>query len=443
MYRFVYEQLKKWKADKNKKPLVFQGARQVGKTYLITQFGKKEYQDFIYLNFEQDEALSDLFAGNLQVENILKKISLYIGKKIKSDNTLLFFDEIQAAPRVLTSLKYFQEAASEYHIIAAGSLLGVSVAKQGSFPVGKVNFMYMYPMNFMEYLLANGQNLLVEELTTRQEISNFPEPIHNKLIEYYKEYLFVGGMPEVVKTYVQKKDVQEVRKIQNELLAAYRRDFSKYADAKQAVKTLELWQSIPFQLARENKKFKYSDVRKNARAAVYEQTIEWLKGAGLINVAYNISAAKLPLSGYTDYSKFKIYFSDTGLLGAMLNLSSKIIIEPDTFFKQYNGAFIENYVAQELVCADWSLYYWTSKSDAEVDFILEKENKLYPMEVKSGTSLNLKSLQSYALKYNPDILFRVSPRNFITRAKFVNIPLYALTPVLYNWKRNRLKIMNN
>ncbi|MCF6241754.1 MAG: DUF4143 domain-containing protein [Bacteroidales bacterium] len=250
-------------------------------------------------------------------------------------------------------------------------------------------------------------------------------------------------MPEAVKTYVQKKDVGKVRKIQNELLAAYHRDFSKYAGTRQAVKTSELWQSIPFQLARENKKFKYGAVRKNSRAADYEQTIEWLKGAGLINVAYNISTAKLPLSGYTDYSKFKIYFPDTGLLGAMLNLSSKIIVEPDTVFKQYNGAFIENYVAQELTCAAWPLYYWTSKSDAEVDFILEKENKLYPMEVKSGTSLNLKSLQSYASKYNPELLFRASPRNFITRGNFINIPLYALMPVLKNWKQSGLKIENH
>jgi predicted AAA+ superfamily ATPase len=428
--RKLYKQLINWKNNPKRKPLILQGARQVGKTYLVSQFGKQEYQQFIYLNFEQTLDLSSLFLENLIPENIIENISLYLGKKIDHANTLLFFDEIQAAPKALTSLKYFYEQAPEYHIIAAGSLLGVSVGKSISFPVGKVNFLQMYPMNFSEYLTALGEEQLAQKIATLDTIQAFPEIIHNKLLKYYKQYLYIGGMPEVVKSYIETRDISEVRLIQKELLEAYKRDFSKYTDKNQAVKTAELWQSIPYQLAKENKKFKYSEVRKKARASTFEQTIEWLKGAGLINTAYNISTPKLPLSGYADYSKFKIYLLDTGLLGAMLNLSSKMIIEPGAIFKEYNGAFIENYVAQELTAQEISpLFYWTSKSYAEVDFIIEKHHKILPLEVKSGTNLNLKSLQNYAAKYKPAYIFRTSPRNFVQSNQFINIPLYAVSAI--------------
>jgi predicted AAA+ superfamily ATPase len=428
--RQLYKQLIKWKNNPNRKPLILQGARQVGKTYLVSEFGKKEYQQFIYLNFEQTLELSSLFLDDLIPENIIENISLYLGKKIDHANTLLFFDEIQAAPKALTSLKYFYEQAPEYNIIAAGSLLGVSVGKTISFPVGKVNFLQMYPMNFSEYLTALGEETLAQKIATLHSIQAFPELLHNKLIRHYKLYLYIGGMPEVVKSYIETKDISETRRIQKELLEAYKRDFSKYTEKNQAIKTAEVWQSIPYQLAKENKKFKYSDVRKKARASTFEQTIEWLKGAGLINTEYNISILKLPLSGYADYSKFKIYLLDTGLLGAMLNLSSKMIIEPEAIFKEYNGAFIENYVAQELTAQEiFPLFYWTSKSDAEIDFIIEKDNKILPLEVKSGTNLNLKSLQSYIAKYKPAYVFRTSPRNFVQSNNFINIPLYAISAI--------------
>jgi predicted AAA+ superfamily ATPase len=428
--RQLYKQLIKWKNNPNRKPLILQGARQVGKTYLVSEFGKKEYQQFIYLNFEQTLELSSLFLDDLIPENIIENISLYLGKKIDHANTLLFFDEIQAAPKALTSLKYFYEQAPEYNIIAAGSLLGVSVGKTISFPVGKVNFLQMYPMNFSEYLTALGEETLAQKIATLHSIQAFPELLHNKLIRHYKLYLYIGGMPEVVKSYIETKDISETRRIQKELLEAYKRDFSKYTEKNQAIKTAEVWQSIPYQLAKENKKFKYSDVRKKARASTFEQTIEWLKGAGLINTEYNISIPKLPLSGYADYSKFKIYLLDTGLLGAMLNLSSKMIIEPEAIFKEYNGAFIENYVAQELTAQEiFPLFYWTSKSDAEIDFIIEKDNKILPLEVKSGTNLNLKSLQSYIAKYKPAYVFRTSPRNFVQSNNFINIPLYAISAI--------------
>ena len=433
MKREIYKKLLDWKNKKQRKPLILQGARQVGKTYIIKEFGNKEYNNFYYFNFEQNKNLESLFNEDLNPNNIIENLSIYIGEKIKSENTLIFFDEIQVAEKVLTSLKYFQEQANEFHIVAAGSLLGVSVAKASSFPVGKVNFMKMYPMNFYEFLMAIDEELLLEKIKNLNFEDTLAEPIHEKLLKYFKIYLFTGGMPEVVKTYIEEKDFTLTRDIQIEILEAYKRDFSKYTDKKQTIKTSELWQSIPYQLAKENKKFKYSDVKKNARALTFEQTIQWLKDAGLIHLAYNISTPKIPLSAYSDYSKFKIYLLDTGLLAAMLNISAKMILEPEKIFKEFNGAFIENFVAQELSSSNLSpLFYWTSKSDAEVDFILELNDNIYPLEVKSGTSLNTKSLQSYNAKYKPKLLFRTSPRNLIKRENFINIPIYMVKNLLEN-----------
>jgi uncharacterized protein len=344
----------------------------------------------------------------------------------------LFFDEIQAEPKVLTSLKYFNEEAPEFHIIAAGSLLGVSIGKETSFPVGKVNFMTLYPMSFSEYLIASGEEALVIEMGSMINDEIFPEIIHNKLLTYLKLYMFLGGMPEVLNEYLQNKDISVARQIQNEILEAYKRDFSKYTDKNQALKTSETWNSIPYQLAKENKKFKYSLINKNSRSISYEHSIEWLNKAGLIHLVQNISIPKLPLSGYADNSKFKIYLNDTGLLGAMLKLTSSIIIEPTELFSEFNGAFTENYVANQFIYNQISnLYYWTSKSDAEVDFIIEENNTIHPIEVKSGMSRNKKSLISYSEKYNPKLIFRLSPRNFIRQNNFINIPLYAINRIFH------------
>ncbi len=436
MKRSIYDKLISWKNDGKRKPLLLQGARQVGKTYLINEFGHKEYTDVIYLNFEQNPELSSLFLNELKPEKIITNISLYLGRKITFDDTLIFFDEIQAVPKALTSLKYFCEETPEYHIISAGSLLGISVGKESSFPVGKVNFMTLYPMSFLEYLYAFGEKLLADTLLSKTQVEPFTELLHEKLLSHLKLYLFLGGMPEVLQDYSDNKDINSVRKIQNEILEAYKRDFSKYTERSQAIKTSELWNSIPYQLAKENKKFKFSDVRKKARAATFEQTIEWLRKTGLINVVYNISTPKLPLEGYADYSKFKIYLLDSGLLGAMLNLSSDIIIKPIDIFSEYNGAFIENFVASELISSEHKdLFYWTSKSDAEVDFIFQKGNNIYPLEVKSGFNRNIKSLRSYADKYKPKLIYRCSPRNFLQHDNFVNIPLYAVF-TLRNLRQN-------
>jgi len=427
MKRALYNQLIIWKNNPTRKPLLLQGARQVGKTYLVNTFGKNEYTNYIYLNFEQDSNLHNLFTGNLDPHLIISNLSLYIGKKIEREDTLLFFDEIQALPSALTSLKYFYEKWPELNIIAAGSLLGVSVGKGSSFPVGKVNFMTLYPMQFTEYLIAFGEELVVEKLMEAKSLDMFPEIIHDKLLSHLKSYLYLGGMPEVLQSYLTEKDITKARAIQNDILNAYQRDFSKYTEKTQAIRTSELWNSIPNQLAKENKKFKYGDVRKNARSKMYEQTIEWLKNAGLIHLAYNIQSPKIPLAAYADYTKFKIFLLDTGLLGAMLNLTPDIIIKPNELFTEYNGAFIENFVASELVHSENNeLYYWTSMSDAEVDFVLQIKNEVYPLEVKSGTSRNLKSIRSYADKYKPKYIFRTSPRSFSQNNEFINVPLYSV-----------------
>jgi uncharacterized protein len=432
MKRSAYKQLVDWKRSKNRKPLIVQGARQVGKTYLVNEFGETEYSNYIYLNFEQDSRLETFFSSGFIPETIITNISLYIGKKITPDNTLLFFDEIQAAPKVLSSLKYFQEQAPEFHIIAAGSLLGVSIGKESSFPVGKVNFITIYPMSFIEYMIAFGEDLIVEKISTISNPEPLPDAIHEKLISQFKLFLFLGGMPEVIQDYLINKDIESVRKIQNEILEAYKRDFSKYTEKDQAIKVSGFWNSIPRQLAKENKKFKYNDIRKGARASNFEQSVEWLRKAGLINVVYNISVPKMPISAYADYSKFKVYLHDVGLLAASLNISSKLIISPTEIFNEFNGAFIENFVAQELrFYKNEQLHYWTSKSDAEVDFVIESDNSIFPVEVKSGLNRNIKSLRSYSDKYKPKRIFRLSPRNLIQNNDFINIPLYA-TKVLMN-----------
>ncbi len=428
MKRNAYNDLLEWKNAEIRKPLLLQGARQVGKTFLVREFGKKEYDDLVYLNFEQIPDLKDLFSTSLIPSELIHNISLFIGRKISAKHTLIVFDEIQNAPNALTSLKYFHEEAPEFHIIGAGSLLGVSVGKSNSFPVGKVSFMTLYPMSFYEYLIAVGEELLATSIRNKHDFSSIPTVLHEKLLKLVKLYFFLGGMPEVIQTYIQTNDTQTARKVQLDILDAYARDFSKYAAKSQAIKTSEVWNSLPYQLAKENKKFKFSDVKKKARLSTYEQTIEWLKKAGLIHVVYNIKTAKLPLSGYADHSKFKIYLMDTGLLGAMLKLTSKTIVLGDALFSGYNGAFTENFVANELIVnGDFDLYYWTSGNMAEVDFIVQRDNFIIPIEVKSGYGKNLKSLRSFQTKYHSKRIMRISPRNFMQADDFSNLPLYAIS----------------
>lgn len=424
MKRTLYQNLLEWKVSHRRKPLLLQGARQVGKTWLINEFGKTAYKTYIYLNFEQTPNLKSLFVNELSPRKIIENIGLLLGKKVNYEDTLICFDEIQNCQEALTSLKYFQEQAPEYHLIAAGSLLGVSLGKTSSFPVGKVNFLTLYPLSFAEYLAAIGEDFLLEKGAVLQTL---PEVLHEKMLELLKMYFFLGGMPEVLADYIQNQDIRAARQIQNDILKAYQRDFSKYSNPSQALKVTEVWQSIPFQLAKENKKFTYNDVKNNARAAMYEQSIEWLKNAGLIHIVPQIRTAKLPISGYADYDKFKIYILDTGLLGALLNLQSDIILKPNELFLEYNGAFVENYTCLELLkTLEQDVFYWSSGREAEVDFVFQWANDIYPLEVKSGLNRNTKSLRVYADKFKPKRLLRASPRNFVQSEEFTNLPLYGL-----------------
>jgi uncharacterized protein len=427
MKRKAYSDLLKWKSSKSRKPLLLQGARQVGKTYLVNEFANNEYSEFFYFNFEKKPDLIPLFKGSLDPAEIIQKLSLYMGKKISSKETLIFFDEIQVCPEAITSLKYFYESAPQYHLIAAGSLLGVSVGKSGSFPVGKVNFMTLYPMSFTEFLSAFDDELASEYISLGK-LEKIDEVNHNRLNEKFRLYLYLGGMPEVLQSYKDNKDIIECRNIQKDILKAYKNDFSKYAHPEQAVRTAEVWDSLPYQLSKENKKFRFSEVAKNARSSTYGLTITWLKNAGLVYPAYNVSVPKIPLSGYSDKSKFKLYMLDTGLMSATLGLRSEMILEPNLLFSEYNGAFIENFIASEITRSGVEeLFYWTSEGKAEVDFLILSSNKIYPLEVKSGSSRNLKSLRVYETLYKPEKVIRTSPRIFSYEKEFLNIPLYAIS----------------
>jgi predicted AAA+ superfamily ATPase len=427
MERLAYQTLKMWKDSPLRKPLVVQGARQVGKTFLLKSFGEKEYQNMVYLNFEENPELRRLFEGSLTPEKVIQNISAYMAKPVTTGNTLLFFDEIQVCPKALTSLKYFYEQAPEYHIVAAGSLLGVSVGKTSSFPVGKVHFLHLYPLSFFEFLQAINEQKLVATILEKDKVDALPDILHNKLTELLRMYLYTGGMPEVVVHYIRTQDLLKIRELQKDILQAYERDFSKYTTSTVSIRVSEIWQSIPAQLARENKKFKYSEIKKGGRASQFESAVEWLRGAGLLYVSNCVTTATLPLSGFTDHSRFKVYCLDCGLLGAMLNIPPKNAVLEQTIFSEYNGAFTENFIATELAPKNENkLFYWLSEGVAEVDFLVEYNQDILPLEVKSGMKRNVKSLWIYEKKFNPKHIFRCSPRNFEISGKFVNIPLYAI-----------------
>ena len=424
MERVQYKKLVAWKNETYRKPLILQGARQAGKTWLIKKFGRNEYNDFVYLNFELFPELNALFEDNLQPGYIIANLSLYLGIRIESEDTLICFDEIQLCPKALTSLKYFYEMAPEYHIISAGSLLGISIGKESSFPVGKVSFLDIRPMNFYEFLVAGGNKNLAKHIKENNDIN---EVLHSKLDYLLKQFLYIGGMPEVVHAYLIKKDVNLARQRQIEIIKSYENDFSKYSDKNTSVKISEVWKSLPYQLARENKKFKYRDVKHKGRSSMYDETIHWLENAGLIHIVSQIRNAKLPLTGYEDSSKFKIYLLDTGLLCAMLKIDSAIILKPNALFSEYYGAIIENYVCKELISEnDVDLHYWQSDYQAEVDFVFQYGNQIIPLEVKSGTNRNIKGLRSFESKYKVENIYRTSPRKYEKRGNFTNFPLYFI-----------------
>lgn len=430
MERNFYQKLVQWKHSTHRKPLVLRGARQVGKTYLLTEFAKREYPDFIYLNFDEEPHFTSFFKENLSPERIIKDLSIYFNKTIQPEKTLIIFDEIQECPEALGSLKYFCEKANGYHVATAGSLLGVKLSQ--GFPVGKVNFLDLAPLTFFEFLDAVGETSLKNLLLELKEPLAITEIFHDKLTKLLKYYLVIGGMPEVVATWIKEESFLRVREIQREILDAYLLDFAKHAPKEDVIKIMSVWESIPNQLAKENKKFIFSAVRESARAKSYETSIQWLKDAGLIIKAQHLSIPKLPLDAYADKQIFKVFLLDVGLLGAMSKLDPRIVLEGNELFQQFKGSLTENYVALELHHHHFEgIYYWTSEGKAEVDFIISVEHLIYPLEVKSGHSNQKKSLQVYAKKFADEehsshMLSMTSLHNFFKARHIVNYPLYAM-----------------
>lgn len=428
MKRDIYQLLEEWKRSTRRKPLVLNGARQVGKTYALKHFGKTSYEKMAYLNFEKDEKLGQYFEDSLDPKQLIKILSIHTEVEIKPHHTLLVLDEIQECPKALNSLKYFCEEANEYHVVAAGSLLGVKTAREKGFPVGKVNFLHLYPLTFFEFLSALGHEqirLFLEKYSTYEPL---PNPLHEQLVQLLKFYFFVGGMPEAVAEYAKTDNLNVVREIQLEILNAYEKDFAKHAPPHEIMKITTVWKQIHRQLAKENKKFIFAAIRKSARGRDYEEAIQWLSDAGLIHKSYLVESPKFPLSAYADNHIFKIFLADVGLLGAQSNLSPQTIIDGDLLFTEFKGALTENYVAQELIATKHKeAYYWTSEGIAEIDFLIEEEHEIYPLEVKAGASQKKKSLLVYNQKYAPSKLIRATTMNLKHDGDIYNYPLYLLS----------------
>ncbi len=430
MKRDAYQSLLSWKASERRKPLLLKGARQTGKTYLLLEFGKKEYEQVHYFNFEEISQLGQFFEKNLDPRRILSDLGIYSKAQIRPQRDLIIFDEIQTSNAALNSLKYFQEKAPEYHLAAAGSLLGVKLSSPGSFPVGKVNFLDLHPLTFLEFLEALGASRYRKVLEDTEELRPYPKPFHEELIDLLHQYYFVGGMPEAVTCYAEKRDPQEVRQIQREVIDSYVLDFAKHAPTSDIPKLTMMWDSLPSHLARENRKFIFSAVKKGARAREYENALVWLQDAGLIHRASAVQKSQFPLKHYADRSCFKVYVLDVGLLGAMAQTPTTAIVERYRLFEEYKGALAENYVAQQLIALleRDELYYWRSEGGkAEIDFLLERADHIYPLEVKSGIHPRSRSLRSYANQFSPDLLLRSNLLNLKRDAKTCNLPLYAVS----------------
>jgi len=428
MKRDLYRLLEDWKRSTRRKPLILNGARQVGKTYSLKHFGRTSYKKVAYLNFEKEEKLAQYFKDTLDPKELVKIFSIHTEVNIEPHNTLLIFDEIQECPKALNSLKYFCEESNEYHVAAAGSLLGVKVAKEKGFPVGKVNFLHMYPLTFFEFLSALGHENLRRFLEEYQNYEPFPGPIHEKLIRLLKIYFFVGGMPEAVSEYAKSERLDTVRDIQLEILDAYERDFAKHAPLAEIMKITTLWKQVHRQLAKKNKKFIFAAIRKSARGRDYEEAIQWLLDGGLIHKSHLVKTPKFPLSAYASNNIFKLFLLDVGLLGAQSNLSPQIIIDGNILFTEFKGALTENYIAQELTATkNTALYYWASEGMAEIDFLIEKKHEICPLEVKAGANPKKKSLLVYNKKYTPSKLLRATTMNLKRNENIYNYPLYFIS----------------
>lgn len=430
MKRDIYQNLISWKASLNRKPLLLQGARQTGKTYILKEFGANEYKQLHYFNFEAEPILHEFFKTDLKPNRIINDLALYSKKTIQSTTDLVFFDEIQFSNNALNSLKYFCEDTPEYHIVAAGSLLGVKLSQPKSFPVGKVNLMTLYPLHFGEFLSALNENEYRKMIDDLHELSPLSLPFHEKLIKLLKEYFFVGGMPEAVGSFIMHKNFESVRAIQETICKSYLHDFAKHTSPSEFPKISLIFDSIPHYLSKENKKFIFSALAKSARAREYENAIRWLYEAGLIYIAHGVEAVSQPLSAFGDRGSFKIYLVDVGLLGCLSRITSDILVHGDNFFTTFNGAFVENYAAQQLTSAGQQLFYWKRENSlAEVDFLYAHKNDLYPLEVKAGVNPRSKSLLAYGARYSPKKLLRATLLNACKNGAIMNFPLYALRSI--------------
>lgn len=426
MYRIAIEKLYKWKNSKRRKPLIIEGARQVGKTWLMKEFGKQAYADTVYINFDSNSRMADLFSADLDTDRLILGLELYAGRKINPENTLLIFDEIQEVPRALASLKYFYENAPQYHIVCAGSLLGIALHQGTSFPVGKVDFLKLYPLSFSEFLMATGNERFAELLKKQdyEMITSFKQTY----IDALKHYYFVGGMPEAVQSFAESKDFNEVRAIQKRILAAYEQDFSKHAPNEIVPKIRMLWNSIPSQLARENKKFIYGLVREGGRAREYETAIMWLSDCGLVHKVSRVNAAGIPLKAYEDLKAFKLFIVDVGLLGCMTGLRQRTLLDGDDLFVEFKGALTEQYVCQQLkTIEDLGVYYYTNdRGSCEIDFVVDTGEQIVPIEVKAETNLRAKSLKTYRERFEPELSVRTSMADYKKEDWLLNLPLYAI-----------------
>ena len=439
MKRNLMKSLKEWKNSPYRKPLILSGARQVGKTWLMKEFGRTEYTNTVYVNFDQDINAAGLFEGSINPDRIILGLRALSGMEIDPDNTLIIFDEVQEAPRALTSLKYFCEEAPQYSIIAAGSLLGVALYAGTSFPVGKVDRMHLYPLNFQEFLYAMGEDAAAEILQTKDQ--RMITVLREKLSDLLRQYYYVGGMPEAVNYYKDNKEFTGIRQIQKNLLAYYQQDFSKHAEPRLTERLNLVWSSIPAQLAKENRKFIYGQVRQGARAKDFELAIQWLSDCGLIHVIHRVTKPGYPLKAYEDLNAFKIYLLDVGLLGAMADLSSNTIVEGNRIFTEFKGALAEQYVLQELIAEDHlnPMYYSAENSRMEIDFIVQKGDEVIPIEVKAEENLRAKSLRSYCEKYKPKTAVRFSMSDYREQDWMVNVPLYEINWLIEQSKDSEMK----
>ena len=429
MYRIAIEKLYKWKNSKRRKPLIIEGARQVGKTWLMKEFGEQAYADTVYINFDSNSRMADLFSADLDTDRLIMGLELYAGRKINPENTLLIFDEVQEVPRALASLKYFYENAPQYHIVCAGSLLGIALHQGTSFPVGKVDFLKLYPLSFSEFLMATGNERFAELLKKQdyEMITSFKQTY----IDALKHYYFVGGMPEAVQSFAENKDFNEVRAIQKRILAAYEQDFSKHAPNEIVPKIRMLWNSIPSQLARENKKFIYGLVREGGRAREYETAIMWLSDCGLVHKVSRVNAAGIPLKAYEDLKAFKLFIVDVGLLGCMTGLRQRTLLDGDDLFVEFKGALTEQYVCQQLkTIEDLGIYYYTNdRGSCEIDFVVDTGEQIVPIEVKAETNLRAKSLKTYRERFEPELSVRTSMADYKKEDWLLNLPLYAIEQI--------------